>query len=330
MANRKQIEMALLKVLMEWGIKNVNISDLIVAIRSGNADSIVDILGVTPEALSPVLSKIVESYVDAGQIQANKAPKSVVGSVSFGMGNPQVVEFLRRKQYDLIQNISVEQRENIRTILSEVSTQRKNPLEAVKQMIGVKGPTGKRIGSVIGLSSPQLVYVTNARNELSDPALMHKYLKRERRDKRLDAMVRKAMRDGQPLRPEDADRAAAAYADRLLRLRAETIARTEHKDAVSSARMDSIASMVESGKLREDQVKRIWDATDDIRSFGGRTRLDHRKMDGQTVVGLKEPFRTPDGYRLMFPGDGRTALAKHVANCRCVMRIEIDYYAGLE
>lgn len=330
MASRKEIEAALLKVIQEWGIKNVKMGLLIEAIEAGDIDRIMELLGVTRESMSAVLASITDTFIAAGLAQVNKIPKAIIGQASFGMGNQQVVDFLQARQYDLIKRITEEQRQVIRSILSDVATKRQNPMDAVKTMIGTKGPTGKRIGSAVGLSEPQLEYVKNARAELSDPSTMRKYLQRTRRNKQLDRIVRKALKDGVPLAPEDIDRLTAAYTDRLLRLRAETIARTEHKSATEDARLASLRHMVESGKITEDQITRIWDATDAKGSTGGKTRDSHREMDGQRVVGLSTPFRTPDGYEMMFPGDGSKALAKHVANCRCTMRIEIDYYKGLK
>ena len=52
-------------------------------------------------------------------------------------------------------------------------------------------------------------------------------LRRQARDKRFDQSVRRAIENKTPLRAEQIDRMVARYADRLVKQRAATIARTE-------------------------------------------------------------------------------------------------------
>lgn len=82
-------------------------------------------------------------------------------------------------------------------------------------------------------------------------------------------------------------------------------ARTAMTGAQNAGREDSYARAERMGiKLR-----RAWVATLD-----GRTRHEHRQLDGQ-VVELNEPFKV-DGVEIMFPGDPY-APGYLVWNCRC-------------
>lgn len=63
-------------------------------------------------------------------------------------------------------------------------------------------------------------------------------------------------------------------------------------------------------------LKKQWLATLD-----GRTRHEHRQLDGQ-IVGTDESFEV-DGYEIEFPGDPK-AEAEMVYNCRCTMRSVLD------
>ena len=72
---------------------------------------------------------------------------------------------------------------------------------------------------------------------------------------------------------------------------------------------------------RVDGYKRAKDMGIDLRqqwlaTLDGRTRHEHRQLDGQ-IVDVGEPFKV-DGYEIRFPGDP-TAEAHLVYNCRCTL-----------
>lgn len=183
--------------------------------------------------------------------------------------------------------------------------------------------TGKREGGLIGLTSGQAEWVMNARAELLSgrPADLRNYLTRTRRDRRYDAMVRRALAEGRPLTVKDADLLTGRYKDRLLKMRGDTIARTESINALRAGQWEGYQQLVDSGQVRADQITRKWQATGD-----DRTRHDHMTMNGQTVKGMDAPFVAPDGSRLMFPGD--TSLGASPAQtiqCRCFAKVRIKY-----
>jgi SPP1 gp7 family putative phage head morphogenesis protein len=108
---------------------------------------------------------------------------------------------------------------------------------------------------------------------------------------------------------EDPARVAAkteAYAGRLLRQRASTIARTEILGASNEGRLAAWRAAQDKGLLREGQ-RRTWVVTEDDRLCPAC-----EAMDGQTVD-LGEPFESEDG-----PVD---APPLH-PNCRCTTVLE--------
>jgi uncharacterized protein with gpF-like domain len=137
-------------------------------------------------------------------------------------------------------------------------------------------------------------------------------LGRALRDRRFDASVERAVAAGEPLEPEQIDRMVGRYRDRMLAMRAETIARTESLSVVSLARHEATKQAMEQAGFSADEVKRTWRATKDK-----RTRDSHSEMDGQTV-GFDEPFVSGDGNELMYPGDP-SAPASDRINCRCTV-----------
>ena len=326
-STERSLERALRKVLKSWGTRKVNITQLAAALAAGDVDRIVALLGATAESLGPILEQLQSVYISTGQAALAAMPARIVGEVTFGLTNPRVIDFLQKKNLTVLTDLVQEQKDIVRSVLSDVASNRQNPRAAIRQLAGTRGPTGQRTGSVIGLSRPQFEYVTRAREELfsGDPKLMKNYLTRDRRDKSLDHIVNKAIKEGRPLTLAEVDRLSGRYTDRLLDLRAEAIARTEYHDAVEAARQAGIEHMVDSGKIKESAVTRIWDAAKDK-----RTRPEHDAMNRQRR-GLKEPFIAPDDSRLMWPGDRSLEAGAHqVAFCRCTVEIEIDYYADLD
>jgi uncharacterized protein with gpF-like domain len=93
---------------------------------------------------------------------------------------------------------------------------------------------------------------------------------------------------------------------------AVTNARTMYTSAQNGGRIDGYKRAEGMGI----HLKKQWLATLD-----GRTRHEHRQLDGQ-IVGTDESFEV-DGYEIEFPGDPN-AEAEMVYNCRCTMRSVLD------
>ena len=91
-------------------------------------------------------------------------------------------------------------------------------------------------------------------------------------------------------------------------------ARTAMTSAQNAGREDSYKRAANMGI----KLKRVWLATLD-----GRTRHEHRQLDGQTV-NIDEPFKV-DGEEIMFPGDPG-APSYLVWNCRCRTIPQLEGY----
>lgn len=89
-------------------------------------------------------------------------------------------------------------------------------------------------------------------------------------------------------------------------------ARTAVTGAQNAGRLDTYRAAQDMGI----KLKKRWLATLD-----GRTRHEHRILDGQTVD-IDKPFKV-DGYELMYPGD-TSAPGYLVYNCRCTQIAEVD------
>ena len=145
-----------------------------------------------------------------------------------------------------------------------------------------------------------------------DPDLMKRHFKKKLRDKRLDPIVRKAIKDGKPVSKKDVERIAGRYADRYLRFRGNAIARTEALQAVHAGNREGFDQLIDAGKVLPEQIEKTWHDSGDR-----RVRDSHEVLDG-TKIPYNEPFVSPTGSRMMHPGDTSLgADAEDVTFCRC-------------
>jgi hypothetical protein len=235
----------------------------------------------------------------------------------FDINNPRASEWLRSRSSDLIQGDLVPaQRQAIQVALQQGFDLGRNPRTTALDLVGrVDKATGRRLGGLINLSDPQQQWATNARKQLAE--LDRRYLKRRLRDRSFDAVIERAIDSGRPLKKSVIDKAVERYEQRLLKLRGDTIARTETLAAVNAASDESLNQVIQEGLAKPENIERIW-----RHSFERRPRPGHRRMDGDPVA-PNEPWRNPStGAYLMRPGDGPAA---EVINCRCTVEHRIAF-----
>lgn len=220
----------------------------------------------------------------------------------------------------LITEIVDDQMQMAREVIRAGIEAGRNPRQVALDLVGrIDKATGKRSGGFIGLTSQQARWVTNAEKQLRD--LDAGYFSRGRRDKRYDRLVMRAIKDGKPLAEADIRQITQRYRGRLLNLRGETIARTEALNALRAGRHEGYQQLIDSGKIRADQVTVTWSATMD-----GRTRDSHKELNGQKIR-FGQLFTSPlTGARLEYPGDStHGAPGEETIQCRCYAEYSIRY-----
>jgi hypothetical protein len=212
-----------------------------------------------------------------------------------------------------------DQRDLIREALEVGQAAGKGPRATALDIAGrINRLTGKREGGLIGLTSGQARAAARARAELD--ALDAKYFTRGLRDKSLDPMVRRAIKDGKPLGQADAQRIVDRYKDRLLLRRATDIARTETLAALHAGQFEAMQQLIDSGKVTADQVTVKWSATMD-----SRTRDAHVHLNGETVK-FGQTFVSSTGSLMRYPQDQELGAGpEDVINCRCSMIIRLKF-----
>jgi hypothetical protein len=301
------------------------------AIRQGNVEDAARALNIDTSSFRS-LTKAVDNVFEAGGDEAaRKVPKITENNSStavfrFDIGNPSAAQDLRQNSATLVTNITNDQMQVIRETLADGIAQGRAPRRTALDLVGrVNKVTGRREGGVIGLSSPQARYVENMRQRLlsGDPKEMAKVFNMERRDKRFDATIRAAIAAGKPLDDATVRRLTGRYADRLLQLRGETIARTETMTAFNKGQMASMQQAIAEGRVSAAVVVKTWHAFLDE-----RTRFTHRSLN-KTTVGFNDMFQTPRGRFMAYPGDPQGG-AEEVVCCRCWMETSIDFLADLD
>lgn len=132
---------------------------------------------------------------------------------------------------------------------------------------------------------------------LSDPATLARRLADLRREGQSTAQVIRAVQQ---------EYGAGYYS-------AERLVRTLYTSGANRAQLEAL-------RARGYTHKRWLTARDSrVRTARKGSRFDHRRMDGVTVP-IEEPFVTPAGYRLMYPGDRSLgAPGGEIVNCRCTI-----------
>jgi hypothetical protein len=172
-------------------------------LERGDINGAVQAMGLDPIAFERLERVMAEAYASGGDAEVDNIPplRDPGGArvlFRFATRNTPGEEELRRRSSTLVTNIAEEQREVIRETLAQGLSEGVNPRALAPRIIGtVNRVTNRREGGIIGLSRPQARYVVNARAELAsgDPEQLRAYLRRERRDKRFDRTILKAIRE---------------------------------------------------------------------------------------------------------------------------------------
>lgn len=315
----KEIQAAFLEAIRKRA-GSINIRELERAIEARDLNRVINIAGLTRADLFPVDQAITGAYVAGGQTVPAAAPAFAV-AFGFDGRSDRATRWAQSHVGGLVTSITNDQLDMLRDTIAGQVAEGIGPREIARNIAG-RVVNGQRQGGFIGLSNPQVQYLANARQELID--LDTGYFKRTLRDRRFDPLVRKAIKDGRPLAQADIDRVTSRYSDRMLKHRADTIARTESITALRAGRREGIEQGIEQGAIARERVKRVWSATLDP-----RTREDHTSMNGREVEGMNAPFTLPDGSQMLGPGDTSLgAPASQTVNCRCYDEYVVDWLRG--
>lgn len=304
---------------------NVELGRIEALIREGRIDDALRALNINPTLFSGLHEAERAGLVAGGNLVLSglRIRDPFTGSrvvLGFDGRATRAEQWAAQTSSRLITEIVEDQMQMAREVIRAGIEAGRNPRQVALDLVGrIDKMTGKRSGGFIGLTRQQAQWVMNAERQLRD--LDAGYFTRGRRDKRYDRLVMRAIKDGKPLAEADIRQIMQRYRDRLLNLRAETIARTEALNALRAGRHEGYQQLVGSGNVRADQVAVTWSATMD-----GRTRDSHQALNGQKIR-FGQLFTSPlTGARLEYPGDStHGAPGEETIACRCYASYEIKH-----
>lgn len=286
-------------------------------------------LHIDPAAFRPLTEALRQAYNSGGLLTSQNMPRlfDPMGSrvvFRWDVSNQGAEANIRTLSSALITNVSEGTIAAAReTIVAGYSTGA-GPNKIALDLVGRKSPvTGKREGGVLGLNGPQAELVERTRINLlsGEPSLMKKYLGLKTRDKRLDGAVKRAIAAGKPLDADTLNKVLMRLRDNNLRLRGNTVARTETLTAVLSAKHEAFLQALSKSNRDASLVTRKWRSAGD-----GRVRHTHMILHAQEVRGMDLPFQSTSGAMLRYPGDTSLgAGAGEVINCRCDVEYNFDF-----
>lgn len=311
------------------------IDEMIKAIENNDPTALFKATGFTPAALTPILDAIDNVYQTAGETTADGFPARIrtpTGSVSFrfDIRNPAAEKDLADTSGQLITQLTEDARTNVRNLLSRGMIAGDNPKTTALNIVGRIDPVTKaRTGGILGLTTNQEGWVANGTRYLEqlDPT----YFDLGLRDKRFDSIVQDAIDTETPLSDDIISKLMTAYKNNALIYRGETIARTEVVQSVNKAEYTAHAIAITEGTIDASTVTRHWDDVGDKKTRHTHVALNLLYGDDTAGVGMNEPFISPSGAQMMYPGDRSLgASTKEIINCRCRQKIEVDWTAGVD
>lgn len=320
--------------VMQDIVDSAILNEMILAIELNDAERLFRATGFSTAALGPILDAVEQIYQDAAETTVAGWPKRIrtpTGLVifRFDMRNPRVEQDLATISSKLIQQITEDARQNVRNILQQGMIDGLNPRTTALDIIGRVDPiTKKRTGGILGLTQNQGSWVQSTKRYLEQ--LDPKYFNLTLRDKRFDSLVKKAIESGKALSSEDIDRLTSAYKNKALKYRGDSIARTETIQTLNRGEYMANMQLVEQGLVSRDAITKEWDDVGDRKVRSTHMKMAQKYGKGKGI-GLDEPFVSPSGYKLLYPGDSSLgAGAEEIANCRCRVHIRVDWLAGVE
>ena len=218
--------------------------------------------------------------------------------------NPQSLRYIQENVPTLITGIGTDAQVAIQQAVTRGFSERRAPVQIARE-----------IRRSIGLTPNMEAAVANFRQQLESGEIGSGTIPWERRLSAVEAQQARSIFRRPVVPAREIDRIVDTYAQRLLNLRASTIARTEIHQAHIQGQEELWRQGAAAGRIDEDRAREFW-----IHSGDERVRDDHRRIPGMNPDGVRlgESFKTPIG---LVRGPGQSGNAAFDIGCRCAVAI---------
>ena len=246
-------------------------------------------------------------FVEAGRDSSGYISEKLRATIAFDQTNAIAVQIMQEATLRMIRGFVDSQREVVRNVITNGIVDGIGPREQARNFREVVGLTARQAKTVT-LYRAKLEQVGNTGVKTSIQRLA---LRLALRDGRGDAQIKRAIREGTPLPKERIDWLVERYRARAIKLRAETIARTEALAAVHQGHKQAFDQAILDGRLLPEEIEEEWVSAGDMRVRHSHTLLNGTKQAfGQLWQGLYGLLR--------FPGDPDADPRERI-NCRCIL-----------
>jgi len=308
----------LIRQAFEAAIQNargaLDFEALVQAVQFGDWNRAADLMRLNQAVLFP-LEEAIRAATIAGGMSVT-LPKGVAGSFGFDGNHVRAQQIIAETAARLVTEVGNPGTEPIRALILQAQQEGIGAQATARRLAGtINQRTGIREGGIMGLDGPRAQRSVRVREILSDPDQIADYFKGDKprftsTDRRFDAMVRKAIKEGRALPKADVERIAKLHDARLLKARGQTIAKDQAFTAQASGRKEAYAQLFESGQL--EALDKSWN-----HNTAKDPRHDHAALDGKTIP-FDEAFVMDDGTRMQMPHDP-DGPAHHKLGCRCTL-----------
>lgn len=310
---RKAFERAIAKAA-----GSIDFNALVAAIESGNVQRAVEVLRINQALLFPLDDAIRAAYVAGGTMVTEDLTRGLSGRFGFDGRHERAESWMQEHGAELIEGIVRETAEMARKVITEGLAEGVEHRTVARQITGRK-VGARRVGGFLGLNSDQTDSVIRARSILSDPDQIRDYFVRDRvtgrmkprfklSDRRYDAKVKAAIKEGRALTGKELDTVMEAHRSKALGYRGRVIAKNEAHTALAAGRMEAYQQISEDPEV--ETVTKKW-----VHGLSKEPRPDHLRLDG-TVIDMDEKFEMDDGTLMDGPHDPAGG-ARHSIHCRC-------------
>lgn len=301
---------------------------LLDALRNNRIEAAIDALNIEPAVFQRYAALQTSIYAEAGAatVATISLPGVVSAAVRFDMTNPGAERWIAENVGTEITRITAEQVQLARQVILDGYQAGQGPQNIAIDLVG-RVQNGTRQGGVIGLDGPRaerLLKVSEAIKtadgvqslviKRADGTLAVRY----KVNKTTEAAILKAYRQGIAVPAATRQRLMAQYSNRLLKERAETVARFETASSVMSARRQAWAQLMAKRNIPPEAIEKTW-----IHGGGVKEpRPHHVAMSGTTVRGIDTPFVFSNGASLQFAHDPSAPLSETML-CGCNVTFQL-------